>query len=534
MAVRMDLISLQFLLFLVVLLCVYYAVGARAGERQWLVILAANVAFYVLVGGLPLFALVVLMAAISWGASQRFGRLTADAKAARKATRDRAERKAIKQRLVQRKRVVLWGSIAAMLVVLGYFKYWNTILFNVGLAPSTNSLGIVLPLGISFYTFISLGYLIDVYNEKVAPESSYPALPALRELVPAAHPGSHQPVGSRCAVSCPHVTWRRLGRHARRSAHRLGALQEVRDGQHAGGSITACLDFIDYSTPGAVIVIGIVLYSLQQYGDFSGGIDMVEGVSELFGVRMAQNFRQPYFSTSLAEFWRRWHMSLGEWMRAYVFYPLAMRPSMMSLNKWGTKHLGKTVGRTLSACVSNVVVFLLVGLWHGAEYHYVAWGLANGFIIAGSDLLAPAFKRLGELLHVRIESAGYRVFAIIRTFFVVCLCRYFDAIASVRIGVTALWCTFFNFLPKVAFTQALADAGIRYAGTLGFQPTVIVACLVVFVIDLFEERGTDVRDSILSWGHVRRLALQLGCALLIFSALPQTLTGGVSFMYAGL
>ena len=534
MAVRMDLISLQFLLFLVVLLCVYYAVGARAGERQWLVILVANVAFYSLVGGLPLFSLVVLMAAVSWGASQRFGKLTADAKAARKATRDRVERKAIKQRLVQRKRVVLWGSIAAMLVVLGYFKYWNTILFNLGLAPSTNSLGIVLPLGISFYTFISLGYLIDTYNDKFAPEASFLRYLAFVSYFPQLLQGpiNHYDTMAGQLAKVHRADWHGMRKGVLRIE--LGLIKKVVIANMLASKAGAILEKVNPQMSGAVVLWSMVFYSLQMYGDFSGGIDMVEGVSELMGIEMDPNFRQPYLATSLSDFWRRWHMSLGAFMRDYCFYPLAVTKPMQNFGKWAKGKLGTHAGRTLPACVANIVVFLLVGLWHGAEYHYVAWGLANGFIIAGSDLLAPAFKRLGELLHVRIESAGYHVFAIIRTFFVVCLCRYFDAIASVRIGVTALWCTFFNFLPKVAFTQALADAGIRYAGTLGFQPTVIAACLVVFAIDLFEERGTDVRDAILSWGHVRRLALQLGCALLIFSALPQTLTGGVSFMYAGL
>ena len=138
--------------------------------------------------------------------------------------------------------------------------------------------------------------------------------------------------------------------------------------------------------PGSVVVFGILLYSAQQYGDFSGGIDMVEAASSLFGVGMAENFRRPYFSVSLADFWRRWHITLGTWMRDYVFFPFALTKPMQRLGKWASERLGEHLGRTLPACVANILVFLIVGLWHGAEPHYVAWGLYNGVVIALADL----------------------------------------------------------------------------------------------------------------------------------------------------
>ena len=108
----------------------------------------------------------------------------------------------------------------------------------------------------------------------------------------------------------------------------------------------------------------ILLYSLQQYADFSGGIDMVLGVAQLYGIEMMPNFRQPYFSTSLGDFWRRWHISLGAWMRDYLFYPFALTKPMQAFGKWATKHCGKHFGRVLPAAVANLLVFAVVGIWH--------------------------------------------------------------------------------------------------------------------------------------------------------------------------
>jgi D-alanyl-lipoteichoic acid acyltransferase DltB (MBOAT superfamily) len=275
--------------------------------------------------------------------------------------------------------------------------------------------------------------------------------------------------------------------------------------------------------------MGIVLYSLQQYGDFSGGIDMVEGVSELFGVRMAQNFRQPYFSTSLAEFWRRWHMSLGEWMRAYVFYPLAMRPSMMSLNKWGTKHLGKTVGRTLSACVSNVVVFVLVGLWHGAELHYLLWGLYNGLVIAASDLCRPLFERGRAALRVDEASAPWRTWGIVRTFALVNLGRYFDRLVDPRALLLALRNTFCNFRVTGVVTWLGELHTVPYMRTALILAAAALA--IVTVVDVRAERGEDVAGGVLGLSLPKRLAAYVVLATLVLLSFVTESTGG-GFLYA--
>lgn len=119
---------------------------------------------------------------------------------------------------------------------------------------------------------------------------------------------------------------------------------------------------------------------------------MVLGVAQLYGIEMMPNFRQPYFSTSLGDFWRRWHISLGAWMRDYLFYPFALTRPMQRFGKWATSHWGKHFGRVLPAAVANLLVFAVVGIWHGPQAHYLAWGLYNGLVIALADLLEPAFK----------------------------------------------------------------------------------------------------------------------------------------------
>lgn len=521
--------SLLFVLFVTALVLIHRAVGrSRWRDYQWMVLLAGSMGFYLWSDARSLVFLLIT-SVTTWQASLRMRTLDAQGDEAAKAVANRKERKAVRQTFQKRRWHVLLGALLLNFGILGYVKYWNTLLGYVGLEQGFLASRLLLPLGISFYTFTSLGYLIDVYNKKVEPENNYPRYLLFVSWFPQLIQGPiNRWAEMREQLSGP----RNVDAEATRRALLLigyGAVKKYVLADTLVGTISACLDHIDYGTPGAVIVIGIVLYSLQQYGDFSGGIDMVEGVSELFGVRMAQNFRQPYFSTSLAEFWRRWHMSLGEWMRAYVFYPLAMRPSMMSLNKWGTKHLGKTVGRTLSACVSNVVVFVLVGLWHGAELHYLLWGLYNGLVIAASDLCRPLFERGRAMFHVREESAGWRAWGIARTFALVNLGRYFDRLVDPHDLALALRNTFCNFGAQnvsVWLTQLHPVVYMKFA--LGFAAMGLV---VVTTVDVLCERGVDVRGRVLSLTYPARCALYLALGALTAFSFAAAVQGG-GFLYA--
>ena len=153
---------------------------------------------------------------------------------------------------------------------------------------------------------------------------------------------------------------------------------------------------------------------------------MVLGVAKLFGLDMAPNFRQPYFSTSLANFWQRWHISLGQWMRDYVFYPFALTKGIQKISKWCGEKLGKHFAKSIPACLANILVFTLVGIWHGPELHFLVWGLYNALIIALSDLLEPVFKKLNVLLHINEKGKGMHIFRIIRTFIIVVRVRRFQ------------------------------------------------------------------------------------------------------------
>lgn len=523
--------SLRFLLFVLALLVCYYACGRFFPKYQWTVLLAGSMAFYCIAGGAPTLVFMFITAFSTWQGARTLAKMSADGKAARKAAKGREAKKAVKQQFVRKRRIVLVAVLLVTLGMLGYLKYWNTILFNFKLAPSPRSLGILLPLGISFYMFTALGYFIEVYNEKYAPEPNFARFLLFVSWFPQLTQG---PINRFDEISQQLFSPHRVDPHGmRRGLLRMcyGIFKKYAIANVLIINFNAIFTHVNTTTVGTVIIIGILIYSIEMYADFSGGIDIVEGVSELFGVEMAQNFRQPYFSTSLADFWRRWHMSLGAFMRDHVFYPLAVTKPMKSLNKHATKVLGKQVGRTISACVANIIVFLLVGLWHGAEWHFLLWGLYNGVIIALSDLLAPVFDRMAVALHVNRETFAFRVFAILRTFAVVAVGRYFDCMEDVGLIFLSLKNTLFNFT-AFELKRQLELYGVMSPDTYGFVPPVILACLVVFVISVFYERGTDVREAILRMGYPLRMTLYLVVGLIFVFSMGYGLTQGEVFLYA--
>lgn len=524
----MELFSLAFLLFVGVLLACYYAVGALAHRGQWVVLLVGSLVFYCVMGTWKTLAFVLFTALVCWGAALAFARVEAASKAARKAAASRAEKKAIKARFGRRKRVVFVIALLACFGVLAYLKYWNVILYEVGLAPSPTSLGLLLPLGISFYTFQSVSYLIDTYNDKYAPQAN----PARYLLFVSYFPQLLQgPINRYDKLGAQLFEPHRLRDAQMRRAGLLflyGAFKKYIIANMTVSDIDAIFSHVNEGMPGSVIVYGILLYSAYQYADFSGGIDMVMATSEAFGIRMAPNFRQPYFSVSLADFWRRWHITLGAWMRDYVFYPFALTHPMQRLGKWCTAHLGQHMGRTLPACLANILVFFIVGLWHGAEAHYIAWGLYNGIVIALADLCAPLFARMNRALHVNTNAWYHHLFAILRTFVVVNIGWYFDRIYDFGDALLALKLTVTNF-DAAGFAAGIAQVGI---GATHVSRLVVLACLVVLVVSVARERGVDVRGRVLALPVVARALVYMGALFMIAASFYYTANVAGGFMYA--
>ena len=288
------------------------------------------------------------------------------------------------ERFPAARRAVLAAAVVFDLGLLGYFKYYDFFagaLQGIGIGLLSVR-GILLPIGISFYTFQAMSYVIDLYRGQIQVQRSLPQFALYISLFPQLIAG---PIVRYCDVEAAlpaqarHVDTGDFCYGLKRFI--LGLGKKVILANQLGGYYAVITSVHPSVLPWQVLALGSVLYALQLYYDFSGYSDMAIGLGRMFGFRFPENFDYPYLSRTITEYWRRWHMTLGTWFREYVYIPLG----------------GSRKGRA-RACCNLFVVFFLTGLWHGADWQYVVFGLIMAVIMVAERLGLAAFvERLPRL-----------------------------------------------------------------------------------------------------------------------------------------
>ena len=507
----------------------YYLCPARL---RWLVLLAFSYALFA-GGGRQALAFILLTTLTTWAGALLIGRIAARSKDKLKACKDtitREEKKRLKDAARSRQRIVFYLVLLLNFGLLAVLKYFpgapDALLSGLsGLTGRSLSVRLFVPMGISFYTFQSMGYLIDVYNGKYAPERNVFKFALFVSFFPQLIQG---PIGRYDALAPQLTAANRLSLTNIRSGLILmlwGFFKKKVIADRAFPLIDAV--FADHSSyGGAVIISAVLMYSLQQYADFSGGIDLVTGGAELMGIRLAPNFKRPYFSVSLGDFWRRWHISLGSWMRDYVFYPFAVTKPMQKLTKAAKHRFGAGFARAFPAALGNILVFLLVGLWHGATGNYIAWGLYNGLILAFSALMEPAYKQFGEKHAALVSSRKFYVFRVLRTFAIVNIGWYFDRALRLSDAFAMLGKTLLQ--PRLV---QLTDGTLLTLGLSMGDYAVLAGALAILVfVSVMQERGKKMREWLMTLSTPKRwILLYILLFYTMFFFVPNATTG---FIYA--
>jgi alginate O-acetyltransferase complex protein AlgI len=380
--------TLTFLLFLVVVFALYWR--APGSRTQNLVLLLSSYVFYGWWD--PRFCVLLLASSL------------VDFWIARALTPERPE---------SRRKALLALSCVLNLGLLGVFKYYGFFIDSfaelahaLGLNPSLPSLRLILPVGISFYTFQTLGYSIDVYRRNARASEHVIDYLAYVALFPQLVAGPIE----RASRLLPQLERVRVFDEAQaRDGAKLilwGFCKKIILADHLGEFVEQIYAGPIVHASGPVLMVATICFAFQIYCDFSAYSDIARGSARLLGIELVRNFAHPYFSRSVAEFWRRWHMSLSTWFRDYVYVPLG-----------GNRH-----GRA-RAWLASMAAFTLSGLWHGANWTFVMWGAVNGLFVAAATLGAPT-QRLGpEDVPPPLRTlAGLRALpAMLGTFLLICL-----------------------------------------------------------------------------------------------------------------
>jgi len=271
-----------------------------------------------------------------------------------------------KQENPTKRKLLLWTSILVNLGFLGFFKYYNFFLENFvtafqffGHPINPQGLNIILPVGISFYTFQTLSYSIDVYKRKLEPTKDFIAFMAFVSFFPQLVAGPIE----RATHLLPQFYTKRTFEYDKA----VDGLRQILWGLFkkiviADNAAPIANEIFNNSTDysGSTLVLGALFFAFQIYGDFSGYSDIAIGISRLFGFNLMQNFNFPYFSRDIAEFWRRWHISLSTWFRDYLYIPL-----------------GGSRGGIWMKVRNTFIIFIVSGFWHGANWTFIIWGALN-------------------------------------------------------------------------------------------------------------------------------------------------------------
>ena len=496
----MALNSITFLLFMAIVVLIYYIVPKKF---QWIVLLAASYAFY-LYSGLDTVLYIIGTTLFTYGAGlwmqkirdkfqKNLQSLGADA--------TKEQKKEIKKQMSDKVHRVQVLAVVANLTVLACVKYLNFFIENINEAftlfnwdASVPYINLLVPLGLSYYTFNSIGYLIDIGRGRQEAVKNLGKFALFVSFFPSITQG---PLFRYCDVgvqlTSPHAfKYENLKYGAQLMMWGFFKKMVIADRVSVISNTVFAPGFIGYN--GSEIFLGVLAYSFQIYGDFSGGIDITRGAAQMLGIELPLNFERPFFATSMGDFWRRWHMSLGAWMREYVFYPVMLSKPVTNLSKFFRKNVSAYAGKIVPSVIAPLVVFFLMNIWHGLSWQRIVNGLYNAGLIAASVALTPVYKKLADALRVNTETFSFRIFQMLRTFLLLCISRIITKAPSLPDAGKMIKAMFTDF--DIMFFLSSEGKVYNYGLDEKNMRLIIVAVMVLLVVGILQESGVKIRETL--------------------------------------
>lgn len=409
----MSLVSITFILFFIGVMIVYYLVPSRL---QWMVLLASSLLFYFWTATPYTIIYVVISVVSIYWATMRI-----DAYDVRLEQIDDKEER---NKIVKTKKRVYLTAVIICVGMLAALKYMNFILGNVGLIAGFFCKGQAIPtvqwvasLGISFYTLQMVGYLTDVYWGISKAQKNIAKLALFNCYFPQMISG---PIGRYQEVELTlfgvhkfeiHKVYQGMLRIL------IGFFKKLVISEH----LIKVTDAI-YANPaeygGVFVWIGTALYVIQIYADFAGCMDIIMGASECFGVILPENFRTPFSSTTIQEFWQRWHITLGAWLKDYIMYPILRSNLWSKYTKNVKKKWGKRAAKLIPTFTGMLILWFGMGLWHGGGWNYIGEGIWFWSVIVLGQTLEPQFKKILPKCGINVQGKVWYCFRCMRTTFI--------------------------------------------------------------------------------------------------------------------
>lgn len=504
----MSLVSLGFLTFFAVCTLVYYLIP---GKIRWIWLLLAGLVFYALAsGGLILVPLIDALVAYL------FGKLFE----------------------TRKKRILMFLELVLIIGVLILFKYagwfgsfWPQAVKDLSFLSPEN---LIVPLGISYYSIMAISYSVDVYRDTIRAEQSFAKLLLFLTFFPVVTQG---PI---CRYE---DTMRQLTEvHRFRYENLTFGIQRMIWGFFKKLVISERLTVLslhltegwgESSYTGIWVLVSVVVFSFRLYMDFSGCIDIVLGAAEVLGIRLPENFNHSYLSRTIPEFWRRWHITLGTWLRDYVMYSFTMSEPAKRFTKKAKNVIGRKAAASIVTCVGILLVWFVYAVWHDISLVFLLSGGFFAFIIILSTLLDPVIRKFRKRFSGLVESLPYKIFMTIRTMLLSMMGAFFVFMPTVKDGAAYFFHIFTP--PTGAVAEMTGEAAslmdLRILGLDIPDLAVLVLAFVLWIVVSRLHAGKDVRERMAGWRLTPRWIVLLAMVLAVVLFGKYGGLDGSSFVY---
>ena len=531
----MRITSLAFLGFVLATLVVYKLFPAR---KQWWVLFAASVVFYISfsIGGVFVMIGTSLLIWFAGLGVQKQKDAYADWLKENKGAVDKETKKAQKAICQKKQKLLVAGTTAIVVGILFLCKYYGAFASGVNNLLNTKmwtAENILLPLGISYYSLQLIGYLVDVHRDIIPAERNPLKVILYGGFFLSIMQGPFNRYNDLTPQLCAQERKKLTCTDYKFAVLKIvgGYIKKLCIADQFG--IIANEVFTNYTEyKGAGLFLGLVCFAVQLYADFSGYMDIIIGIGKLFGIAMPENFRQPFFAKSISEFWQRWHITLGAWLKDYVFYPILKSNAFKKMGKALSPKLGKEASRRLPTYLGMLILWTLIGVWHGAGLHYIfSVGLLQFLYIFLGEIFDPLFIKIKKLLHINDKKLYWHIFQSLRCTALMMFAWVFFNASSIRAALQILK----NMLRRPMLRHVMAVFSEKTVDGPNRTLIYFAICIVLIVaVDLLHEKGISIREFISKRPYPVRLAfyLILAFTLIIFGAYGDQYIAS-NFIYTG-
>lgn len=494
--------SFSFIIFLTCVVVIYFLCPAK---YRWTVLLIGSLIFYGMASK-KFLPFIIATAAVSYLAARLMHKINADNTEKISHLEDKKEIQALKQKSQRDCRKIVTVAIIFIIGYLACTKFGNTVIEWLRQSsgnteqPVLSAISIIVPLGISYYSFSTVGYMLDVYWKRYEPEKNF-----FKYLL--------------YVIYFPHILQGPIARYNRlgiqfSQEHRFdykrvcfgvqlilwGFFQKLVIADRLAIFINAV--YKDYMNQcGSILFLATLLYAVQIYTDFAGCVNIARGTSQIFGIELEDNFRQPYFSQSVDEFWRRWHITLGAWFKDYLCMPITIAKPVKNLSKSVKDKFGLEASKKVTMMIALIAVWICTGVWHGTGLNYVAWGIWQGGIIIFSLLMEPLYVKTRKYLNIKDTAIEWKAFRILRTFILTGIIPR----VIVRAGtLDAAWVIFGKFFRDLQISALWNGQVFNYGLSKIHFVIAVMAILILLIVSVLKENGISIRERIADMNIVVR------------------------------